>query len=231
MKRILTNILAFLLLFCMGITFTGCNKNIDDFSIEEHIQRFTERIEKRDLKWGYPEGETYQNFEVYPVYDANEELKYFLVEFEPYGFVFIYIKDEPPILTSFLYANKSMYVVSADLYGKKNPWTPYTRDKNSPKLPSLIEGWESTKKGDLILDENGEMIIYDKSPYFVTGNIDEKKYLLETDCSYEFICAVKKDGKFINLISGLYLDNLENYNSEEEATIVTRYIADRRFDL
>ena len=27
MKRILTSILAFLLLFCMGISFTGCSKN------------------------------------------------------------------------------------------------------------------------------------------------------------------------------------------------------------
>ena len=75
------------------------------------------------------------------------------------------------------------------------------------------------------------MIIYDKSPYFVTGNTNEKKYLLETELSYEFICAVKKGGKFLNLISGLYLEDLESYKSEEEATIMVRYIADRQFDL
>ena len=34
-----------------------------------------------------------------------------------------------------------------------------------------------------------------------------------------------------NDFRGQYLDDLENYSSEEEATIVVRYIADRRFDL
>ncbi len=231
MKKILTNIFVSLLLFCMGVTFTGCSKDVNDFSEEEHIERIGERIKDRDTNWGYSEGKSCEDFKVYPLYDANEELKYFLVEFEPYGFVFISIQDEPSVFKSFFYANKSMYVVSADFYGRENPWVPYTRDKNSPTLPSLIEGWETQRKGDLILDENGEMIVYYKSPFFVTENTNEKKYLLETDSSNEFICAVKKDGRFLNLISGLYFDDLKSYNSEEEATILIRYIADRQFDL
>ena len=225
MKKLVSSILTFLFLFCIGINFASCSKNIDDFSEEEHIQRITERIEKANANWGYPEGENYQDFEVYPLYNKNEKLKYCLVEFEPYGFVFISIKDEPPIFTAFLYANRSMYVLGADLYGKENPWTPYVRDKNSPKLPNLIEGSSTERTGELILDENGDMIIYDKSPYFVTGNTNEKKYLLETDCSYEFICAVKEDGKFINLISGLELNDSEEYSHENHATLVVRYIA------
>ena len=228
---IISYFLSIIFLLCILLNTSGCTKKVQEFSEEEHIARISERIKERDTNWGYPEGETYEDFEVYPLYNQNDELKYFLVEFEPYGFVFVYIQNEPPILTSFLYANKSMYVLSADLYGKSNPWTPYIRDKNSPTIPSLKEGWEDTRKGDLILDENGKMIIYDKSPYFVTENTNEKKYLLETDCSYEFICAVKKDGKFINLISGLYLDDLRSYNSEEETTLMVRYIAARQFDL
>ena len=153
------------------------------------------------------------------------------MEFEPYGFVFVSVRDEPPIFTSFLYAHQSMYVLSADRYNKEFPWTPHVRNKNSPTLPNFVEGWATQRTGEPILDENGNLIIYDKSPYFVTGNANEKKYLLETDVGYEFICAVKKDGKFINLISGLELLDLEEYSYEDNATLEVRFIASNRFDL
>ena len=231
MKKIIAKILAFACLFCTMVCCVGCSKKVDDFSVEEHIQRITERIETGKSYWWYPTEETYEDFEVYPLYDKNEELKYFLVEFEPYGFVFISVQDEPLIFTSFLCAHQSMYVLSPDIYGPDNPWTPYVRNENSPPLPSLKEGWSGNGNGDLILDENGEMIIYDKSPYFVTGNINEKKYLLQTDCSYEFIFAVKENGKFINLISGLELDNSEEFDCKNQATMVVRFIADKAFDL
>ncbi len=231
MKKLISRILVFVFLFCIAMNFVGCSKKVDDFSVEEHIQRIAERIETGKSYWWYPTEETYEDFEAYPLYDKNEELKYFLIEFEPCGFVFVAIQDEPSIFTSFLYAHKSMYVLSPDIYGKENPWTPYIRNENSPPLPSLKEGWSGNGNGDLILDENGNMIVYDKSPYFVTGNINEKKYLLQTDCSYEFIFAVKENGKFVNLISGLELDDSEEYAYENHATLSVRFIADKAFDL
>ena len=63
------------------------------------------------------------------------------------------------------------------------------------------------------------------------SNMEEKKYLLKTDCSYEYICAIKKDGKFLNLISGETIDYAETYNSKQNATLLVRFIADRRSDL
>ena len=231
MKKFISNILAVFLTLGISLSLVGCSNDPNDFTVEEHIQRISERIEKSNSHWGYSKGETYEDFEVYPLYNKKDELKYFLVEFAPYGFVFVSVRDEPPIFESFFYANKSMYVVSTDMYGKKQPWTPYTKDKNSPTLPSLIEGCSTERTGEVILDESGNIIIYDKSPYFVTGNVDEKKYLLETDCSYEFICAVKKDGEFINLISGLVLPDSEEYSYENHATLTVRFIASERTDL
>ena len=57
------------------------------------------------------------------------------------------------------------------------------------------------------VDENGERIYYAKSPYYVTNNINEKKYLLDAGSCYG-ICAIKKDGDFINLISGQKINNI-----------------------
>ena len=44
--------------------------------------------------------------------------------------------------------------------------------------------------------------VYKKSPYYVTGNIDNRKYIIETEKRGEYVCAVKENGKFVNLISG-----------------------------
>lgn len=226
MKKIISKILSFVCLLCAMVCCVGCSKKVDDFSVEEHIQRITERIEKKDSHWGYPTEELYEDMEVYPLYDENEELKYFLVEFEPCGFTFVLLRNEPPTLLSFLYPYKSMYSVSA-LHGPDNPWTPYVRNENGPPLPSL----SGNGNGDLILDENGEMIVYDKSPYFVTGNINEKKYLLETNNSGEYICAVKENGKFVNLISGLEVEDLKEYFYEENATLFVHFIPTWRNDI
>ena len=125
-----------------------------------------------------------------------------------------------------------MYVVSADWYGENDPWTPYIASENSPYLPSFVEGVESSRKGEVILDENGEIQIYDKSPYFIAGKMQEKKYLLETtDSGSEYIYAVKKDDKFVNLIDGLVLDVAAEYSYKEHATLTSRFINNWRFDL
>ena len=113
-----------------------------------------------------------------------------------------------------------MYVLS-NTYWQDFPWSPYVKDEtNSQPEPDRDKSW--------ILDENGERIFYTKSPYFVTGNIDEKKYLIETNTSDKFICAVKKDGKFVNLISGLEVEKSqihfdEVYSYEKHSTLVLSF--------
>ena len=223
MKRIISVILV---LISVVIVFSGCGRKVSNYSVEEHIQRISERV--RNHKWII---EDFEDFDVYPLYGKDEKLKFFLLEFNPHGFVFIFVKDEPPVLTSCLYAHKSMYIISADYYDKERTWFRYVADKNGPSLFDFVEEASSSKKGTPIFDEKGEIIKYDKSPYYVSGNVNEKKYVFETEVSYEYICAVKKDGKFINLISGTELPDADSYDSIENATLYGKIIASRRFDL
>ena len=223
MKRIISVILV---VISVVIVFSGCGRKVSDYSVEEHIQRISERV--RNHKWII---EDFEDFDVYPLYDKDEKLKFFLLEFNPHGFVFIFVQDEPPVLTSCLYAHKSMYFISADYYYKEETWFRYVADKNGPSLFDFVEEADSSKKGIPIFDEKGEIIKYDKSPYYVSGNVNEKKYIFETEVSYEYICAAKKDEKFINLISGTELPDADSYDSKENATLLIRGIASRIFDL
>ena len=226
MKRVVAIIM---LMFSVAIVFVGCNK-VSSFSEEEHIQRISERIEKRYQR--KHSGDVKQkDFKLYPLYGKNEELKMFLVEYDPDGFTFILLQDEPFFLASCLQAHKSMYIESACRYNKSHPWSPYIADENGIKLSDLIYGMSSDYRGTPIFDENGEVIYYGRSPYYVSGNIDEKKYILETEDTSEYICAVKQDGKFINLISMTALPDAESYDSSENACISIILIASRMFDL
>lgn len=221
MKRILTNLLAILLLFCTGITFTGCNKNIDDFTVEEHIQRITERMKARDLTEEYPFGFTYEDFEVYPLYNENEELNYFLIEFEPYGFMFVYVREIKPSLAMIIW-NDSMYSLSS-MHNESFPWSPYVVDetKGNTYHPEAQE-W--------LLDENGDRIYYAKSPYFVTDNIEEKKYLFGVE-NGGFIPAIKKEDCFINLVSGEKIIHVDKNLYKTQAVLYVSFINKPQFKL
>ena len=111
--RFITCFLSVFLLLCTAIMMGGCTKKASDFSEEEHIARITERMKENVLHWDNPEA--YQDFQVYPIYDKDETLKYFLVEFNPQGFIFGYIRDEPSLLARAVIVNKSMYVLSTKL--------------------------------------------------------------------------------------------------------------------
>ena len=240
-----------ILSFTCILSILGCcllgGAKVSDFTVEEHIQRITERIENSEpdpyIDWYFSEGETYQSFEVYPLYDQNEEVTFYLIEFDPHGFVFVRTKDETYGIGGCV--KTGMYLLSS-VYGRIYPWAPYIADKNGAPIGehpllsvecNLLRFFSSDKKGDLILDEKGELIIYEKSPYFVTGNINEKKYLIKTITesgykSSEYICAVKKDGKFINLMSeGLEFEEAEEYKVEENATIYPMGVLTTRAEL
>ena len=228
MKKTILSLIC--ILSMLGCCLLGGGAKVSDFTIEEHVGRITERIANSDRNWGFPQGGTYQSFAVYPLYDQNEEVNFYLVEFEPYGFVFVRVKDESNKIGGCM--KTGMYMLS-DRFGIDYPWIPYRIDNKGSCIvdhPSLSEEYDLVRffdvdqKGDLILDENGELITYKKSPYFVTGNINEKKYLLRTTKDLKpstyYICAVKKDGKFINLMSEcLVFEEAEEYKFEENATI------------
>ena len=190
MKRFLSLFLTLVLL----LSFTGCVKQASDYTEAEHIQRVKERTEKRYKDSDLWDGSSYESFEVYPLYNENEELTHFLVEFEPYGFMFVtLIKDGQT--SPFLGPDRGMYLKDLHL----NAWSPYK--------PIETKSGYNPKDYEYILDENGEMIYYDSSPFKVAEKMNERKYMLKAaERSSVFVCAVKSGDKFINLMNDVEVD-------------------------
>jgi hypothetical protein len=166
LKRIC--LIAFLLIFTL-LALSGCNRKPSDFTEEEHIQRVTERIKAkyvdgdeklRPYDKPVDDGIIYDkvkatDFDVFPLYDENDTLKYFLVEFEPYGFIYVFLRDEQPKVFSCIGTSTGMYVLSSR---EGEPlWSRYKIDEtNNQSPPDTDIQWE--------VDECGERIFYDASP-------------------------------------------------------------------
>ena len=158
------------------LNFAGCAKKVSDFTEEEHIKRISERVEKRFIT----EDKKYTDFSVYPLYDLDEELILFLVEFEPYGFMFVRVSDEHFLSCIGL---GRMYLDG----GVRGQWSPFTIDEE--------RHWEYE------VDENGKRIVYKRSPYYIADCLNERKYLWDGGKD-GYIFAIKKDDDtFINLVS------------------------------
>ncbi|MBO5214666.1 MAG: hypothetical protein J6B79_00565 [Clostridia bacterium] len=190
----------------VGIIYACTPDRIDDYSVEEHMVRIEKELQERYPERKYTAGGvkvSFGDYEIFPVYSTIGKIRFFLIELQPYGFIMVKCSEKNSRLVSWL-TNNSMYFFSDVIGGDYYKWSPYIKDpsKNQPK-PDVDKQW--------ILDKNGERIYYRESPYYVTGNINEKKYLIELK-SNEYIFAIKKDGEFINLISGEKID----LNDDEE---------------
>ena len=209
--------LLFVAMLFSALFLTGCSRKVSDFTEEEHKQRITERLQKQIDEWSYGDKEKYVGFEVYSLYDQNDQLSLFLIELEPCNFVFVMLMDEPPLWVRAIFGG-SMY-----RYCARGDWSPYVLKADPSGRDQFEKEW--------ILDENGEMPVYNKSPYYVTGNINNKKYILETNRASEYVCAIKKDGLYVNLISGETF-NIDNDDSlDKQATIWSPFFAGVTFEL
>ena len=226
MKKVISIIAVLIITIMLG---AGCAEKADKYTEEEHIARITQRLKQEIPTWAELNDGNYDSYAVYPLYDENEELIAFLLEIEPYGFTLISYGDEPSfkLLLSCYGTSTSMYRVSNKIYGCGNKmWSPYIAD----------ETWSQPSPDNnkiFILDENGERVYHKKSPYYVTGNIDERKYLIETEGA-QYICAVKKDGEFINLISceAFTVVNVSKYDlSQIQATLYFPFLPYSVYDL
>jgi len=213
-KKCLAILLGSILLL---FSFSGCADRADSFTLEEHIQRIGEKMRARDLTKKYPYGFTYDDFEVYPLYNENDKVKYFLIEFEPCGFIFVYLQDKASIINS-----RTLYLLFG-VFDEKYPWSPYVVESGGE-----VENHEDRK---WILDENGERIYYSKSPYYVANCINEKKYLFATEEG--FIPAIKRDNNFINLVSGEIINSSTDnvYHDHRQAVLDATIIPKGQFDL
>ena len=154
------------------------------YTEEQHLQRISELVEKRYTSDKYD----YTSYKIFPLYDQNEKMKHCLVEFEPYGFVWVRVNSRD---MGFI-ALHSMYTRCEPV---EYPWSRYEYI-NTTQTSYSEENikWET--------DEFGERIYYKDSPYKVADIKDEKRYLVTTNQANDEITipAVKRGDKYLNLM-------------------------------
>lgn len=175
-------------------------ENASDYTEAQHIERVTDLAKKRYLK----EDSKYTDLKVYPMYTENEKLGFFLIELEPAGYIYIFLNHDSKLNN----LNKGMYIRSTT---RILPWARY-EIKNGNKSYLKIEDtkYEFNDRSWSELDEN-DMPVLHQTSHFKTADIkDEKRYFLKYNGRY--IPAVKRNDKFLNLISMNYMNI--NYNDE-----------------
>ncbi len=182
----------------------------DDFTTEEHVARVTALAKKRYIKG---DGK-YTDLQVYPIYNQDDKLQYFLIELEPVGYVFVYMR--PNNIFS------SMYLRGSD---KHMLWARYAVEKGSfigLKDENGKTLWWLDNARWTELDENNEPIKYYSSPYKVANVLNEKMYLLDVKQkgTRGTIAAVKRDGKYLNLVSMEYIDYQEEVDERLWSTFI-----------
>lgn len=179
-----------ILFICSLIMLSGCvNSNI--YTEAEHYERVKELLEKRY----FGDDSIYESYELYPVYNEKDKLEYFVIDFEPEGYVFVKITNS---------------TISYSMYRRDegSPWRKfqYKYDKKEKKYVKIYE-----------TDEEGNEIYYNNSPFKIANIKDEKRYLLKVNGNENYIPAIKTDNKYLNLVSmkefyyktGLSSDNIE----------------------
>ncbi|MFR3346877.1 MAG: hypothetical protein ACLTSK_02525 [Christensenellales bacterium] len=206
------SIVALVLCFrCVCVLF-GHARQASDYTTEQHIQRMYERIEKRFMAEdnGKPTG-----FEIKPLYNENGMLNIFLVEFEPYGYLYVLVGDELNKVFGWLGFRTSMYRLSNSTITRT--WSPYTLNS-------------TTSEQEWILDEDGNKIVYDRSPFYVANAGNAKYYLLESEDCY-YIPAIKTGEDFVNLISGEKFPFQSGQPETAQACECIYFIGKKYFDL
>ena len=151
------------------------------YTEEQHLQRISKLVEKRYMC----EKSEYTSYEVFPLYDQNEKMKYCIVEFEPYGFVWVKINDND--FNYGMYSRREM---------DKNGWSRY----------EYIDTTQTSSSEDNIkweTDEGKERIYYKESPYKVAGISDERRYVVTIIQAIHYpstVPAVKRGDKYLNLM-------------------------------
>ncbi len=191
MKKIIICIISTLLLINLFLLF-GCESgNPESYTEQEHIERITERIEDDYMT------DEYTSFEVYPLYNQNEQLVFFMVEFEPEKFMFIKLQEE----LSGCDGAFTQAVGSNSMYRRTDGgWRKYIgEDDKGPVYET---------------DENRQIVYYHKSPYKMANVLNERKYLLNTQ-EDSYVPAIKLQNSFLNLITNQEF-SIEKENWQEE---------------
>lgn len=175
------------------ILVNGCQQtaSLDD---EGHYDKIKKIIEEKYLTQTYG----FTSFELYNVYNENDEPEYYLAEFEPFGYLYIKVNERS------YPGNGSIYSTSHEFY-----WTPY-------KVVSYGSGDTAKHRYVYQYNELGEKIIYNRSHFKVANVTNERMYLLRVggDSLEGLIPAIKNGNKYINLVSMEEFDYNRNVRYE-----------------
>ena len=185
---------------------------------KEQLAEVTKLATKRFVEEGHVDREhcekgKYTGLTVYPLYDENDEMQYFLIDLEPSGYAYvssnIKIRNSMSCLGRII-ASYGEYTVS---YGR--PWYRYYRNET-----------------DTDYDLRDAEILYEDSHFRVANIGDEKRYLLKCypkSGSFGYIPAVKRGDKFLNLVSMTEYDPNDLYAYEPTSGI--SFMPAHAFDL
>ena len=172
------------------------------YSENGHYRRIQKRIEERFIETG-----VHKEYELYPLYDEEDKLRYFVVDFPTNYHIIRINKYDLGCL------GVSMYTLSIN-----NPWQRYVLEK----------GEKIYEK-----DKDGNDIFYNQSPYKVAGIKDEKRYLIKIrqGSNSDYVPAVKRGDKYLNLISMKEEEIVLKSNEEVNETFYTFYAPKPQFNL
>lgn len=169
------------------------------------------------------------------MYNENDELTHFVVEFEPYGFVWVELHTETYLKNHYGYIG--MYWIDESYL--TDDWRRYRVSLDDTE-PEPYEGHSWIRDDDYSyssqnryyeVDDNGDYIENNKSPYSLAGVENSKLYWLKTYLGG--IPAIKEGDYYINLVSmerfhkGAYKgqDYYEKNNGEHGKNIAHVYIS------
>lgn len=206
-KSIILMLALIMTLSLLMLTLFGCTKlDPNDYTVDEHIQMIREKVEDKFIS----EDGLYTSISgIYPIYNLDDELTHFLVEFEPYGFMFIKLRsDSITPISRLLKRQSTMYVMETEFgdgtYAQRyRQWRRYRYSDENGKVPEPFNEYGYNHTPDEVnryyeLDENGDFIYYQHSPYAVAGKPEGKLYFVNSKL------FVKNDDKYLNLVSMLW---------------------------
>ena len=173
-------VVLLLCIFFIVIALSGCEK-AKYYTDEEHINNVRKIIERKYLD----DDETY---ELRPLYNNDDKLQYFVVDFSNNDFFYIKIVDDEK------YYLHSLYIRSVD----EGSWS---------KVVDVVNGQAIYET-----DESGQSIRNYKS-HFKTANIpsNTRGYLIKTTGSASLVPSIKVGDKYLDLITMQEYDGVSTY--------------------
>jgi hypothetical protein len=206
MKRIV-KFLVFGVLIIMSLgLFAGCGQTFTD---AEHLQRITERVQNRFFAEGSEYADLYTDFSVELLYNAKDEPAYFMVEFEPDGFLYGVI-DKGDYY--FDYGGTSMTpagilpVWHGGTFFRGSQWGETGEGWWKPKDFSSETQWlNELARIPTGYDEQTEWNF--RSHFYVANTADIKKYMAfsyyaKSNTDFVIFTLVKRDDVYICVVSG-----------------------------